>query len=110
MPLTDTFTGKLNLEIVGVRLEIYHVSSETEDKVLGSGDAVQGETFFKIDALHGTRFHDPMIWAEGMAVVTGALLRLDGMILANREEPLDQRGRQDCQPARRAIGRPSLTP
>jgi alkyl sulfatase BDS1-like metallo-beta-lactamase superfamily hydrolase len=75
MAPTDTFSGKLVLDIAGVHLEIHHVPSETEDqcmvwvpddKVLLSGDAVQGETFPNIYALRGTRFRDPLVWADGM--------------------------------------------
>ncbi len=72
---THTFTGSHEEVIAGVRLRIVHVPSETEDqcmvwipgdKVLLSGDAVQGETFPNIYALRGTRFRNPMVWADGI--------------------------------------------
>ena len=70
-----TFSEKLEIEICGVKLELYHVPSETEDqvvvwlpddKVLISADVLQGQTFPNIYALRGTSFRDPMTWVNGI--------------------------------------------
>ena len=72
---TRGFDDFLADEICGIRFEIHLVPSETEDqcvvwlpdeKILLSADAIQGETFPNIYALRGTRFRNPMIWAQGV--------------------------------------------
>jgi len=72
---TRTFDDRLELEIAGIRLEVVHVPSETDDqsvvwlpdeKVLISADAIQGMTFPNIYALRGTQFRNPMQWAKGI--------------------------------------------
>ena len=72
---TRTFEGILEIEIAGIKLQIIHVPSETDDqsvvwlpeeKVLISADAVQGMTFPNIYALRGTQFRNPMQWAKGL--------------------------------------------
>ena len=72
---TKTFSEKLEIEICGVKLELLHVPSETDDqvviwlpddKVLISADVLQGQTFPNIYALRGTSFRDPMTWVDGI--------------------------------------------
>ena len=72
---TRTFTDRLDLEIAGIRLQVVHVPSETDDqcvvwlpdeKVLISADAIQGMTFPNVYALRGTPFRNPMQWATGL--------------------------------------------
>ncbi len=72
---TRTFESLLELEIAGIKLQVIHVPSETDDqsvvwlpeeKVLISADAIQGMTFPNIYALRGTQFRNPMQWAKGM--------------------------------------------
>ncbi|MAF47453.1 MAG: MBL fold metallo-hydrolase [Rhodospirillaceae bacterium] len=72
---TRTFDDRLELEIAGVRIEVVHVPSETDDqsvvwlpdeKVLISADAIQGMTFPNVYALRGTQFRNPMQWAKGL--------------------------------------------
>ncbi len=75
---TRTFKDALDLEIAGIRLQVIHVPSETDDqsvvwlpeeKVLISADAIQGMTFPNIYALRGTQFRNPMQWAKGLDVL-----------------------------------------
>ena len=72
---TRTFESLLELEISGIKLQVIHVPSETDDqsvvwlpeeKVLISADAIQGMTFPNIYALRGTQFRNPMQWAKGI--------------------------------------------
>lgn len=72
---TRPFENTLDLNIAGIRLQVIHVPSETDDqsvvwlpdeKVLISADAIQGMTFPNIYALRGTQFRNPMQWANGI--------------------------------------------
>lgn len=72
---TRTFEDRLDVEIAGIKLEIVHVPSETDDqtvvwlpdeKVLISADAIQGMTFPNVYALRGTQYRNPMQWAKGI--------------------------------------------
>tara|TARA_B100000315_G_C14562705_1_gene581326 strand:- start:100 stop:1800 length:1701 start_codon:yes stop_codon:yes gene_type:complete len=72
---THPFEGSVDLDIGGVKIQVIHVPSETDDqsvvwlpdeKVLISADAVQGMTFPNIYALRGTQFRNPMQWATGL--------------------------------------------
>ncbi len=72
---TKTFSEKLEIEVCGIKLELIHVPSETEDqvvvwlpdgKVLISADVLQGQTFPNLYALLGTSFRDPMTWVDGI--------------------------------------------
>ena len=72
---TTTFSDRFDLDLAGIRLQVIHVPSETDDqcvvwlpaeKVLISADAVQGMTFPNVYALRGTQFRNPMIWAKGL--------------------------------------------
>ena len=72
---TKTFSKQLDIEICGVKLQLLHVPSETddqvvvwlpEDKLLISADVLQGQTFPNIYALRGTSFRDPMTWVDGI--------------------------------------------
>jgi alkyl sulfatase BDS1-like metallo-beta-lactamase superfamily hydrolase len=72
---TRTFDDRIELEIAGIRMEVVHVPSETDDqsvvwlpdeKVLISADAIQGMTFPNVYALRGTQFRNPMQWAKGI--------------------------------------------
>ncbi len=71
---TVTFDDVYRAETGGVRYEVHLIPSETEDqcavwlpdmKVLLSADAIY-ESFPNIYALRGTRFRDPMAWAQGL--------------------------------------------
>ncbi len=74
-PPTDTFRGMKELTIAGIRLQLIHLPSETDDqvvvwcphdRVLLSADVIQGETFPNIYALRGTGFRNPMIWVRAI--------------------------------------------
>ncbi len=74
VPPTRTFDTTYRGETGGIRFEIHHIPSETEDqcavwlpdfRVLLSADAIY-ESFPNIYALRGTRFRDPMEWAQGL--------------------------------------------
>ena len=78
-PPTTTFETSYAGEAGGVRFEIHLIPSETEDqcavwlpdeKILLSADAVY-ESFPNIYALRGTRFRNPMIWAQGLDRLRG---------------------------------------
>ena len=71
---TKTFTKFYEGETGGIKFEIHAIPSETEDQcavwlprqqTLLSADAVY-ESFPNIYALRGTRFRNPMIWANGV--------------------------------------------
>lgn len=71
---TTTFERFHEGETGGVRFEVHHIPSETEDqcavwlpdeKVLLSADAIY-ESFPNVYALRGTKFRNPMIWAQGV--------------------------------------------
>ena len=74
VPPTTTFETSYTGETGGIRFEIHLIPSETEDQcavwlpgenTLLSADAVY-ESFPNIYALRGTRFRNPMIWAQGL--------------------------------------------
>jgi len=74
MPPTKTFEKLYEGETGGIKFEVHLIPSETEDqcavwlpdeKVLLSADAVY-ESFPNVYALRGTRFRNPMIWAQGV--------------------------------------------
>lgn len=72
---TRTFSKELEIEVSGLRVQMIHLPSETQDqigvwlpddKVLLSADIIQGETFPNIYALRGTRFRSPMQWVQAI--------------------------------------------
>lgn len=74
VPPTKTFETSYAGETGGIRFEISWIPSETEDqcavwlpdfKTLLSADAVY-ESFPNVYALRGTRFRNPMVWAQGV--------------------------------------------
>ncbi len=75
IPPTKTFAETLDLTIVGVKLRLIHVPSETPDhlnvflpdsRVLLSGDMIQGPAFPNIHTLRGASFRDPLAWVESI--------------------------------------------
>ncbi len=71
---TRTFGDSCRGRTAGVEFEIRHVPSETEDqcavwlpgfRALLSADAVY-ESFPNVYALRGTRFRNPLVWAQGI--------------------------------------------
>ena len=73
-PPTKTFTDIYRGETGGIKFEVQLIPSETEDqcavwlpdeKVLLSADAVYF-SFPNVYALRGTRFRNPMVWAQGV--------------------------------------------
>ena len=71
---TITFKDFMEVTYCGVRIQVHLVPSETEDqvavwlpdeKVLISADAVY-ESFPNVYAVRGTRFRNPLIWAQGV--------------------------------------------
>lgn len=80
IPPTRTFSDSLDLEIEGVRMQLVHVPSESEDqivvwlpddRVLLSADVIQGETFPNVYAIRGTMFRDPMTWVSAIDRLRG---------------------------------------
>jgi len=79
MPPTTTFDKVYKGEVGGIKFEVHLTPSETEDqccvwlpdeKVLLSADAVY-ESFPNVYALRGTRFRNPMVWAQGVDTLRG---------------------------------------
>ncbi len=79
MPPTTTFDKSYKGEVGGIKFEVHLTPSETEDqccvwlpdeKVLLSADAVY-ESFPNVYALRGTRFRNPMVWAQGVDTLRG---------------------------------------
>lgn len=75
IPPTLTFDKRLEKTIAGVRMEFIHVPSEAPDevaiwlpdeKILLSGEAIQGPTLPNVHTLRGTRFRDPVIWVKSL--------------------------------------------
>lgn len=71
---TTTFRDRYEGESGGVEFEIHFIPSETEDqcavwlprhRALLSADAVY-ESFPNVYALRGTRFRNPLVWAQGV--------------------------------------------
>lgn len=74
VPPTTTFDKLYEGETGGIKFEVHLIPSETEDqcavwlpdeKVLLSADAIY-ESFPNVYALRGTKFRNPMIWAQGV--------------------------------------------
>ena len=74
VPPNTTFESVYKDEVGGIRFEVHLNPSETEDqccvwlpdeKVLLSADAIY-ESFPNVYALRGTRFRNPMVWAQGI--------------------------------------------
>ncbi len=68
---TKTFKDKLEVTIAGVKLQLLHAPSETDDeivvwlpeqKLLQSAEVIQGETFPNVHTIRGTKFRDPIAW------------------------------------------------
>ncbi len=72
---TKTFKDKLDLEIAGVKLQLIHAPSETDDeivvwlpesKLLQTAEVIQGETFPNVHTLRGTKYRDPVAWFKSI--------------------------------------------
>ena len=72
---TKTFKDKLDLEIAGVKLQLIHAPSETDDeivvwlpdsKLLQTAEVIQGETFPNVHTLRGTKYRDPVAWYKSI--------------------------------------------
>jgi alkyl sulfatase BDS1-like metallo-beta-lactamase superfamily hydrolase len=77
---TKTFKDKLDLEIAGVKLQLRHAPSETDDeivvwlpdsKVLQTAEVIQGETFPNVHTLRGTKYRDPVAWFKSIDLLRG---------------------------------------
>jgi alkyl sulfatase BDS1-like metallo-beta-lactamase superfamily hydrolase len=71
IPPTHTFDDRLDLTVAGLRLELLHAPSETDDeivvwmperRVLQSAEVIQGETFPNLYTIRGTTYRDPVAW------------------------------------------------
>ncbi|HYD46773.1 MAG TPA: alkyl sulfatase dimerization domain-containing protein, partial [Terriglobales bacterium] len=72
---TRTFEDRLAETIAGVRLELIHMPSETDDeivvwlpelRVLQSAEVIQGETYPNLYTLRGTTYRDPVQWYKSI--------------------------------------------
>ena len=68
---TKTFKDRLDVEIAGIRMQLQHAPSETDDeivvwlpqhRVLQSAEVIQGETFPNMHTIRGTKYRDPVNW------------------------------------------------
>jgi alkyl sulfatase BDS1-like metallo-beta-lactamase superfamily hydrolase len=68
---TKTFDDSLDIEVAGVKMQLRHAPSETDDeivvwlpesKVLQSAEVIQGECFPNLHTIRGTRYRDPVNW------------------------------------------------
>ena len=75
---THTFADRLDVTVAGVQLQMVHVPSEApdevavylpENRVLCSGEAIQGPTLPNIHTLRGTKFRDPLQWYQSIDVL-----------------------------------------
>ena len=92
---TREFSGHLELEIAGIRLELVHLPSKTDDqiavwlpgdKVLISADIIQGQTLPNMYAIRGNSFRSPMPWVRAV----DALREHEAEILSpHHGEPVD---------------------
>jgi alkyl sulfatase BDS1-like metallo-beta-lactamase superfamily hydrolase len=71
IPPTQTVDDRLEVTIAGVRLELLHAPSETDDeivvwlperRVLQSAEVIQGEAFPNLYTIRGTTYRDPVAW------------------------------------------------
>ena len=71
IPPTDTFDDRLEIAVAGLRLELLHAPSETDDeivvwmpdqKLIQSAEVIQGETFPNLYTIRGTTYRDPVQW------------------------------------------------
>lgn len=70
---TNTISQRTSLSLCGVDLELIPIPSETDDmigvwladeRILLSGDCIQGEVYPNLYTLRGTPYRDPMKWVE----------------------------------------------
>ena len=75
IPPTQTFTDTLELTVAGIRLQLLHSPSETNEmttvwmpdlKVLHSGEVLQGESFPNLYTLRGGELRDPIMWYKSV--------------------------------------------
>jgi alkyl sulfatase BDS1-like metallo-beta-lactamase superfamily hydrolase len=68
---TKTFNDSLDIEVAGVKMQLRHAPSETDDeivvwmpesKVLQSAEVIQGECFPNLHTIRGTKYRDPVNW------------------------------------------------
>jgi alkyl sulfatase BDS1-like metallo-beta-lactamase superfamily hydrolase len=71
IPPTHTFDDRLEVSVAGLRLELLHAPSETDDeivvwmpdrKLLQSAEVIQGEAFPNLYTIRGTTYRDPVKW------------------------------------------------
>jgi len=72
---TDMVTGKLEVEVAGVKMVLFEAYGDAEDEidiyfpdfkhVFGS-ETIQGETFPNLYSLRGTKYRDLVLWYKGI--------------------------------------------
>ncbi len=72
---TDTFSDTLDISIPGLKIELHHVPSETDDeivvwlpdqKVVHAAEVLQGENFPNMHTIRGTKARDAEVWFTGI--------------------------------------------
>ncbi len=84
---TLTFSDALDINLAGIRLELRHAPSETDDEivlwlpdlnVLCSAEVIQGECLANVHTIRGTRYRDPQQWVA----------TIDGLRAQHRDHPV----------------------
>ncbi len=73
LPPTLTFDNQLDITLAGVRFELRHAPSETDDEIIAwlpdektllSAEVIQGECLANVHTIRGTRYRDPTQWVD----------------------------------------------
>jgi alkyl sulfatase BDS1-like metallo-beta-lactamase superfamily hydrolase len=75
---TLTFSDALDITLAGVRFELRHAPSETDDEIVAwlpelgvllSAEVIQGECLANVHTIRGTRYRDPQQWVATIDVL-----------------------------------------
>jgi alkyl sulfatase BDS1-like metallo-beta-lactamase superfamily hydrolase len=75
---TLTFDAALDITLAGIRFELRHAPSETDDEIVAwlpelgvllSAEVIQGECLANVHTIRGTRYRDPQQWVATIDVL-----------------------------------------
>ena len=75
---TCTFCDALDITLAGIRFELRHAPSETDDEIVAwlpdlsvllSAEVIQGECLANVHTIRGTRYRDPQQWVATIDVL-----------------------------------------
>ncbi len=75
---TRTFSDALDITLAGIRFELRHAPSETDDEIVAwlpdlsvllSAEVIQGECLANVHTIRGTRYRDPQQWVATIDVL-----------------------------------------